>query len=464
MLSKTKIVVSFLVIGFLVVLSGCGKKNSGYKLNLEVWGVFDDSNDYAEIFSKYKEVNKFIGEIKYRKFTIDTYKDDLLNALASGQGPDIFMIQNSWLPSFEDKLEPAPDFILGEQEFRSNFVDVAADDFLSEGKPYAAPLSVDSLALFYNKDLLNAEGISAPPRTWDEFESGVQLLKRIDANGNITQAGAALGTAGNINRSTDILCLLMLQNGARMNDEEKKLVTFDEGVTVEGKSTRAGENAWDFYTDFARISSPVYTWNSQMHYSIDSFFEGTAAMMLNYSYTIETVRSKNSKLNFAIAPVPQFAGTKPVNYANYWGFAVAKNKVAVEDEINKTPPVSNEVRIREAWELIKNLTVKNEEKITLTNMVSGTKKTFAFKYDPAEKYLEETKKPAARRDIIEKQKTDPTLGPFAYGNLIAKSWVESNPDQIEVILSEAINSINKGNITVSEALKLAVSRINQLAK
>ena len=463
MLSKTKIFASFLTIISLVFLSGCKSSGGTYNLNLEVWGIFDDGNAYAEIFSKYKEANKFVGDIKYKKFTIDTYKDDLLNALASGQNPDIFMIHSSWLPSFKDKIEAAPDFILGEQEFRNNFVDVAADDFVSEGKPYAVPLSVDSLALYYNKDLLNAEGIAAPPKTWEEFNEDVKKLKKIDSMGNITQAGAAMGTVKNINRPTDILALLMLQNGVQMTNQDG-LATFERDISIDGKSTRAGENAWSFYTDFARIGSPVYTWNNSMHYSIDSFFEGTSAMMLSYAYNIDIIKSKNAKLNFATSPVPQYSGKNPIGYANYWGFAVAKNKIAKVENNSKAQPVSNEVRFREAWEFIKTMTTQNSGKITLTNMITGSKSNAAFNFDPAKFYMDETRKPAARRDLIDKQKTDPILGPFAYGNLIAKSWRQSNPDQIETILIEAIDSINKGNATIAEALRLASTRVGRLVE
>jgi ABC-type glycerol-3-phosphate transport system substrate-binding protein len=255
----------------------------------------------------------------------------------------------------------------------------------------------------------------------------------------------------------------MLQNGVQMTNQEG-LATFDRPVSVNGKSVNAGENAWTFYTDFARIGSPVYTWNSSLHYSIDSFFEGTAAMMLSYSYNIDTIKSKNAKLNFAIAPVPQYSGQSPIDYSNYWGFAVAKNKVAVADKNAKVIPPPNNVRVREAWEFLKTLTTQNSGKLTLVNMISGANKTVNFNFDPAKFYTDDTKKPAARRDLIDKQKTDPLLGPFAYGNLIAKSWQQSDPDQIETILSEAIDSINKGNTTVSEALRLASTRVGQLVK
>ena len=236
--------------------------------------------------------------------------------MAAGNGPDIFLIHNDWLPSFKNKIEPISNNILGEQEFRQNFVDVAIDDFISEGQIYALPLSVDSLALYYNKDLFNAEGIASPPDTWEKFDEAVKKLTKIDQYNNPTLSGAAMGTAYNINRSTDILGLRMFQNGNQMiNDKGRVTLNNDQGRV-----------AMEYYTKFARSNSPLYTWNSSKHDSIDSFYESTAAMMINYSWHYSTVKSKNAKLNFAVAPVPQPSSGQPVNYANYWGFASAKGK------------------------------------------------------------------------------------------------------------------------------------------
>jgi len=460
MQSKTKntigLILAVFLVSSLIFLSGCSKKEtSNYKVNLEIWGIFDDSNStYADIIRSYKDINPFIGEIKYRKFTADSYKKDLLDAMASGQGPDICLIHNTWLPYFKDKITPSPEYILGEKEFRDNFVDVASNDFLDEGKIYAAPLSVDSLALYYNKDFFNSEGIVSPPTTWEEFNDDAKKLTKIGEFGDIVQSGAALGTAYNINRSTDILGLLMFQNGASIVNEDRNQVNF-------GKES---ENALEFYAQFARLGSGVYAWNKKAHYSIDAFYEGTAAMMLNYSWHHQTVKSKNSKLNFGVAPVPQISRENPANYANYWGLAVVKNKVIETGSRGggaELVAVNNNTRVHEAWQFLKFLTVKNNGSFTVTHAVSGKTKKFPVNFDPAKNYLEKTGRPAARRDIIEEQKSDPVLGPFAYGNLIAKSWYQPDSEATETILAEAIDSVNQGNTSVSQALKTAESRINQ---
>lgn len=471
MKKKMKVFVALLLISSSLLFSGCFKSNNPqYKIDLEVWGAFDSSDVLDKLASEYKKINPHVGEIRYRKFTVDSYKKDLIDALASGQGPDIFLINNTWLPSFQDKVEPSSDVILGEKQFRDNFVDVVVNDFFVDGKIYAVPLSVDSLALYYNKDLLNSQGITSPPKTWEEFNDDVRKLVRIDQFDNITQAGAAMGTAYNINRSTDLLGLLMFQNGVKMVDDGKTGATFDKTVNRGGEGIRAGENALEFYTQFARKNSSIYTWNPRMHYSIDSFYEGTAAMMINYSWHYNTIKNKNSKLNFAVAQVPQLDPENPSNYANYWGLAVSKNKILSQDQKNKakenglTETNYNQIRLVEAWQFIKYLGINNNKNITLYNGITGNSQAFSIQDDPTEVYLKETAKPAARRDLIEKQKNDPILGPFAYGNLIAKSWYQRDPEATEQILAETINSVNLGEKTVYEALRLASSRITQLMK
>jgi ABC-type glycerol-3-phosphate transport system substrate-binding protein len=468
-IGNTKIILAFVFFASLFVFSGCGLKqtNPAYKVNLEIWGVFDNSDSLDKITAEYKKINPHVGEIKYRKFTVDSFSGDLVNALASGQGPDIFWIHNTWGPSFKDKVEPIPDYLLGEKEFRDNFVDVAAQDFMADGKIYALPLSVDSLALYYNKDIFNSEGITSPPRTWEEFGEDVRRITKYDQSRNIIRAGASVGTSNNIKRPTDLLSLLMLQNGVKMTNDEHTEAAFDKVVNVGNNSVRAGENALSFYTQFANGRSSDYTWNRNMHYSIDAFYEGTSAMMLDYSWEYSTIKNMNSKLNFAVAPIPQNFPNNPVNYANYWAMTVSRNKVLSADQKAKlvenglTEGNYNDVRIREAWEFLKYLTVKSNGSVTLYNNLNGNTASFAIKQDPAETYLKDTNKPAARRDIIEKQKSDPVLSPFALGNLVAKGWYQNNPAQIEKILGQMIDSINLGQSTTYEALKLGANRVTQ---
>lgn len=455
-----------LIVSVGILLSGCGLRDSGggspYMMPLQVWGVFDDSDVYAPIFQEYRALNPYAGEIGYRKFSEETYKKEILNALAAGNGPDLFMIRNSWIEEFKDKIVPAPDYQMTEKEVRDGFVDVVAHDFIGETdkKIYGLPLSVDSLALYYNKDIFNAAGITAPPTTWEELSSLVPRLTKIDEYGNITQSAIALGTADNINRAPAILMGMMFGLGAEIEDEQGRINLF---------RTDAPSKALSFYSQFSRVGSSLYTWNPRMHYSIDAFYEGTLGMMVNYSWRYETLKQKNAKLNMAIAPLPQFTGMTPKNYADYWTYVVAKNHDIVLENVQedaKMPQdkaVRNKLRIHEAWQLLSYLALPHPSKqITFRNGLTGNPGTFVMATDPTEQYLLATKKPAARRDLVEKQRNDTVLGAFAVSNLVAKNFRQSDADTIEKIMNDMISRVNRGEATVQESLSSAQNRINTL--
>src|SRR5690606_3504257 len=159
----------------------------------------------------------------------------------------------------------------------------------------------------------------------------------------------------------------------------------DEVKTISGNSQAPAQNALNFYAQFARTGSPSYAWNPRLHYSIDSFSEGTLAMMFNYSWHIQTIRDKSPKLNFAVASIPQFSGGLPVNYANYWGMAVTKNKLPQGG-------ITSEIRTKEAWNLLKFLTAKPEGDLVSKKNSLGIGGGVDPKFDPAAAYLEKTGK------------------------------------------------------------------------
>lgn len=413
-------IVPVLVLGLASILPGCKEKPK--EVELEFWGVFDDSDIYESLIGDFSSQYPHIT-INYHKRVNSSYEEDLLEAMATDRGPDIFMIHNTWLPRYQDKIMAAPSDLINLKQLQENFVDVVYEDFVLDNYICALPLGVDTLALYYNKDIFNTNGIAQPPADWEEFLSDVAKMTVEDERGNIAKAGAALGTARNINRSTDILSLLMLQSGSEITDRESGKAIFNQQTG----GFCPGERALEFYTDFADPLKSVYTWNTRMHYSIDAFYEGKVAMMFNYAYNLPTVRAKAPYLNFAVAAMPQIKeAEKDVNYANYWGLTVSRNSEA---------PTA-------AWQFIVWLSEKENMK----------------------KYLELTKRPTARRDLINWQKDDPEIGVFAEQALTAYSWYQVDNFSIETILADMIESVVLGEATIKEAVDKAANQINLLVK
>ncbi len=433
-MSQTKLIIIGGVAGLVVVILllfvilGGGGGGQLQPVTLQFWGTFDDLSFYDSAISAFQRAYPN-AKVIYKQIPFEDYEKELVNSFAAGTGPDIWLMHNTWLPKHADKIQPLPQQVLeGEKDplfttkdFQDQFLDVTLVDLMQDGQIYALPIYVDTLGLYYNKDFFNTAGITSPPATWDEFNNDVKKLTVTDQRGNIVKSGAAIGTADNINRSTDILTLLMLQSGVQMTDSGHRNATFSQ--QVEGQDV--GETALQYYTSFADPTKSIYAWNGQQHYSIDAFTEGNAAMMFNYSHQIATLRSKSARFNFGIASVPQIAGTPvAVNFANYWAPTVSKQ--------SKNPVA--------AWKFL----------------------VYLSSAQGAASYINASDRPSARRDLIEQQKNDPDLGIFAVQALSARSWYQIDNSAIETIFAETIDNVNFGRMSARDALEAAENKVNVL--
>lgn len=391
---------------------------------LRIWGVFDDRNDFNAALGQFKKEFRNL-KVSYELKNSTTYHSDLINALAAGQGPDIFMIHNDWLFSDADKIMPIATTSYSINQLRIDYPEIIEKEFTRNEQVYALPVFIDTLALFWNRDIFNAAGVATPPKTWSDLLKLTPKFTRFDSRGKIIQSAVALGTARNIDRSEDIYSLIALQFGERFTAISQDLNRIS-GQAIFGQSDSSANKALLFYTQFANSRSPYYNWNQTTHYSIDNFAEGTSAMLFTYAYNIDNIKSKNSKLNFAIAPMPQVSlSSQPINYPNYWGFAISK--------ASKFP--------RQVLErLMYNLASKN----SLSD------------------YLQKTGRPAPRRDLIEAQYNDPLLNVFARQTLTAQNWIKPNAQQTDIIIRAMIDNVFSGHETVNNALRNAQDRINQL--
>lgn len=106
------------------------------------------------------------------------YLQVLQPMLASKTAPDIFYVDSSYAPQLESAgvLAPLDSYISKDNINTGDFSSSLLKAFQWQGKTYGLPKDFNTLALEYNKDLLAKAGISAPPKTWDEFQTDAQKL------------------------------------------------------------------------------------------------------------------------------------------------------------------------------------------------------------------------------------------------------------------------------------------------
>lgn len=414
------VIVTAVILLFTGVIPGLRTNQpSGLSGAITVWGIFDDEKAIGDsLIADFKLAFPNVI-VTYRQVDEATYEQDLINALAAGNGPDVFYVKNTWLIKHADKLSPLSQADFPPTQIPQLFPDVVGKDFILNDQVYALPLYLDSLALFYNKTILDQAGIAQPPKTWVEFENVVKKLTRFDNVGRIARAGAAIGgSARSINEASDLLSLVMLQQGTQMVSPNLSQATFSESK---------GKAALDYYTSFARPNSRTYTWDPLFHYSIDAFSEEKVAMIFNYAFQIAQIKEKNPFLNFAVSPMPQIDPDKAVNYANYWGLGVS-NKTSRPDL---------------AWAFVLSATIDEA-----TNL----------------HYLNSAKRPPALRSLIAISMDDPVVGVFSRQALTATDWPQVDATAINIAFTRMIDFVNSGQLTSSRAIEQAEEEITRLMK
>ncbi len=437
--------------------AGCGGPSAAQiaasqPVKLVVWRVFDSQDTLQKTMTAYQAIHPNVS-FEYRELRSDEFKNELLRAMAEGTGPDIFSVNNAWIGEYQSLIRPLPAslkipysevrgtikketvYTIKEQpsialkDLKTEFVDVVATDVVrpyqeTDKSPvtnriFGLPLSVDTLALYYNKDLLNAAGFPEPPKTWVEFQTQAAKLAKIGANNEVLQSGAALGTGRNVERASDILSLLMMQNGTQMTDSSGH-ATF---ALSDSNRQILGLDAVNFYTDFANPTKQVYGWNKDQPNSFDAFAAGKTAFFFGYSYHAPLLRAAAPKLPFAITTVPQIEGSKVVNFANYWVETVSK--------ASKHPDF--------AWDFIQ----------------------FETGADQVKNYLTAAEKPTALRSLINAQMQDDTLSIFASELLTAKDWYMGKDATVtENAMLDLIDGVLAGN-DPQQAISKAQSKVNQ---
>jgi len=418
-------VAAILVLALAILIFANLKKgpNEVVEVELTVWGV-DDKKAFDGIIAAYAAFRPNVA-VQYVQVDKDRYEQALLNALAAGEGPDVFLVDNNALLRQIGKMTPVLRTqynLVNLRDSREGFPDVVEDDFVKDGEIYALPLYVDTLALAYNKELFNQASVVFPPGTWQDFQGTVQVLRKVDPSGRILQAGAAIGGSDkSISNAQDVLYLLMVQNGAPMVNDNFSSANF-------GVQGGLGLQAFNFYSQFANAASPYYTWNDSQPEFLESFARGETAMIFAYKSELDSLRSKNPFLDFRVAFVPQPAGeSESVAYANYKGLTVSKQS-----------QVSNW-----AWDFIIHATTKPEVVST---------------------YLSQVNLPPALNSLINDKINDEDLRVFVRQALTAKSWPQSDDLAIDEIFSQAIRNVLTGQLDSQKALSQAESLVTQLMK
>lgn len=287
-----------------------GNKGEQAKGEVVMWGTINETamSRLLQEFNPKAESYR----VSYREISESQFNQVLLEALASGTGPDLIIASHPTLLANASRIYTFPIASLSEKAFKDTYVDGASLFFTPSG-PIALPVSIDPLVLFYNRTLFSKHGIVNPPTYWDELVNMVPQLTLQDNRGQFIESAISLG-APNTPYSKDIMMATVGQLGQtpvlrqyREDGSAYLSVTANMPVSKESEVVPLATVA-RFFTQFSDPTKNTYTWSQYAGSAQDQFLAEKLAMYIGYASELGALRARNPKAEIEMSYLPQTRG------------------------------------------------------------------------------------------------------------------------------------------------------------
>jgi multiple sugar transport system substrate-binding protein len=387
-----------------------------------IWGT-PSQQVVQPIIDSFRQTDSAFQQVTYQEISPDTYLSVLVNALASGNAPDLVLLSQKDMYAFSDKLQVIPYSTVSQSDFVNTFVDEGQLFLTSQGS-LALPLVVDPLMQYWNRDSLAQAAVAQPPKLWNEFIDLAVRLTKADQAGTISKSAVALGGWQNIPNAKAILSALVMQAGDSITTFGSNGLQPTFGQNFAQSVSNPVESALRFYTDFANPSKSVYSWNRSLPSAQDAFVAGDLAIYFGFASENRMIATRNPNLHFGVSALPQAQGGRVLTYGNIIGLAIPRGA--------KNP----------------NGALTIAEKLTSTAAV--TQFSSALNLSPA------------RRDLIGPVPNDATQTTVLQSALIARGFLDPNPAASESIFKTMVESVLSGQNTPADATQNASQAFQRL--
>lgn len=139
--------------------AAAGPLQAAQKGELTIWINNDKGyNGLKKVADEFAKANGVKVKVQHFDNAVGNFED----AMKAGNGPDIWIWPHDRIGDWVKRGWLSP--VTPDTALRSDIVQVAWDGFTQGGKVWGYPLSVESVALIYNKDL-----VAEPPKTFEEI-------------------------------------------------------------------------------------------------------------------------------------------------------------------------------------------------------------------------------------------------------------------------------------------------------
>ncbi|WP_317229981.1 ABC transporter substrate-binding protein [Clavibacter sp. MX14-G9D] len=280
-----------LAAAFPLVLAGCsgggggGSSSGGSPSEITVTDYYNEGNDNEVIGETLTKCGESLDvTIKRTSIPGSSLIQKVLQQASSRTLPDVLMLDNPDLQQIAatGALAPLEDFGISTDGYAQGVVDAGT----YEGKTYGLAPTVNTIALFYNTQMLADAGIQ-PPTTWDELKTASAALTEGDRYGIAMDANATY-------EGTWQFLPFMWSNGG----DEKDIATPETAEALQ---------LWTDLVADGSASQSVVNW-TQADVN-DQFMAGKTAMMVNGPWQIPALTESGVEYGIASIPAPEAGGT-----------------------------------------------------------------------------------------------------------------------------------------------------------
>ncbi|GAC1427876.1 MAG: ABC transporter substrate-binding protein [Chloroflexota bacterium] len=232
--------------------------------------------------------SKYHIKVNYQVLNGD-YNAVLKSRLTAGTAPDVFYINSDHAQDYirtgalKDLTFLKNDKSFGWDAFYKN----VQSGFKYKGKTYGFAKDYSTLALWYNKDLFKAAGISKPPTTWAALQTDACKL----TDKSKKQYGISLST-GNADR---FMAFVYQAGGSLLNKSLTK-------ATIKSAATK---KALEFYTGLAKKGCGATPSTMGAGWNGEAFGRANAAMAIEGNWLTSAMQQTYPTIHWGVAPLPK---------------------------------------------------------------------------------------------------------------------------------------------------------------
>jgi ABC-type glycerol-3-phosphate transport system substrate-binding protein len=419
------IFVFFTIVGAIMFSTYRSTTTSSTSVRISMWGTLP-ADTFNAFSSRYFSNTELKYTIAYTERDPSTFEKDLVEAIASGVGPDAIILPEDLIVHFSNKIYNIPFAVLPELTYKQTFIQ-EGELYLNSFGTLALPFTVDPLVMYWNRDIFNNVSVTKPPANWADISSLAAKMTKKDAAQNILQSTVAMGEFRNVNNAKAILSTLFMQTGNPIVSLNLTDGAFSSALKAGSDSRNSTALSLQYFTNFSNPSRPEYSWNRSLTNSIDAFANGDLALYFGFASEYLKIKNKNPNLNFDVTFLPQIKGAKTYStFGNMLGFAILKNSAN---------PAG-------AYSIIS----------ALTSAQAVPFWTDIFNI------------PSARRDVLSVVNSNSVKTIFNQSAIMSRGWLDPGNALTGAIFLEMVESYTTGRATLEDAIGNASDRLDSLLK